>query len=514
MPPRNVYTIFIAAMVGFLCHAKAEKFRDSAAIGDAMNLIDRFYVDRVDKQELLTSAMAGLTSKLDPYTQYIPPGALESFQDSIQQEFAGIGILIEQPAEDSGTRVITPLVGSPALDAGFQPGDWIIQVAGENTEKASMSEVSKLLRGPIGTEVQVRVRRNKQSQNTDQPQLAGDSGSAEEQVSAEGQVSEAGPAEEEVAEETGLAVEEKLGEKGTVELDLVVRRANIQLDSVAGDYRNTEDKWVFRMADAPNVAYVRLTGFGERTTVELRQVLMELNNQCDGLVLDLRGNAGGLLTSAVDICDMFLDEGMIVSTRGRGILDEGADLNTVAEESAWRATPGVLMDRDIPMTVLVDRDSASAAEIVAACLKDHGRASVVGERSFGKGSVQNVFPLEHGRSALKLTTARYYRPNGHNIHRKQGDDEDDEWGVSPSDGLAVPVDDAARLKIYRRLEMATYPSYASTLPQADLTTATLEEVDPQLFRAVEVIRDAAGDQSRKNDSSEPSKQALSEPAAA
>ena len=480
MPPRNVYIIIVAAVLALFCHRKAEKYRDSAAIGEAMALIDYFYVDRVDKQKLLNSAMTGLTAGLDPYTQYIPPGALESFEDSIQQEFAGIGILIEQPGENQGVRVITPLVGSPALEAGFQPGDWIIEVAGKETEKAKMDQVSQLLRGPIGSEVQVTVRRKQDpSDPTDQTD----------------QTDPTDPSD-------------------FIELTLTVKRANIQLDSVAGDYRTADDSWVYRLADAPDIAYVRLTGFGERTTVELRKVLKDLDNNYDGLILDLRGNAGGLLTSAVEVCDMFLNEGMIVSTRGRGILDDGADASTVAEESAWRATPGTLVAKDKPVTVLVDRDSASAAEIVAACLKDHGRATVVGERSFGKGSVQNVFPLENGRSALKLTTARYYRPNGHNIHRKEGDGEDAEWGVKPTEGFEVKVEDAARRRLYRRLEMATYPSYAGSLPEEEQVSGEIAEVDPQLFKAIESIRDADGASSKTSGSESPAKSEMAEPAAA
>ena len=448
MPPRNVYVILIMSLVAWVCHTKAERFRDSAAIGDAMALIERYYVDgdRVDKQKLLTSAMDGLTKDLDPYTQYIPPGAYETFQDTLQQEFAGIGILIEQPVEGEGIRVVTPLVGSPALASGFRPGDRIIAVAGTDTTKAKMDEVSKLLRGPIGTSVDVRVRRLKEGvEPTSLAAPTAEIGSADTSNSdtsnSETSVEDSGTAETVADDAVTVETDNSEAAETFIDVDLVVSRANIQLDSIAGDYRNSKDEWVYRLADAPNIGYVRLTGFGERTTRELEKVLKEMDSDFDGFVLDLRGNAGGLLTSAVDICDMFLDEGKIVSTRGRGVLKEGVDPNSVAEEAAWRAKPGVLVRRDIPVRVLVDRDSASAAEIVAACLKDLGRATVIGERSFGKGSVQNVFPLENGRSALKLTTARYYRPNGHNIHRRTGDGEDDEWGVRPNEGYEVLVDD-------------------------------------------------------------------------
>jgi carboxyl-terminal processing protease len=542
MPPRNVYVILIMSLVAWVCHTKAARFRDSAAIGDAMALIDRYYVDRIDKQKLLTSAMDGLTKDLDPYTQYIPPGAYETFQDTLQQEFAGIGILIEQPAEGEGIRVVTPLVGSPALESGFRPGDRIIAVAGTDTSKAKMDEVSKLLRGPIGTSVNVRVRRLKEGvEPTSLAAPTAGVGRAERDGSSERDAEDSGAANSDTVEpddseadsseadksksdkskvETSEAKpsETSKSEKSAVapfiDVDLVVSRANIQLDSIAGDYRNSKDEWVFRLADAPNIAYVRLTGFGERTTRELEKVLKEMDSDFDGFVLDLRGNAGGLLTSAVDICDMFLDEGKIVSTRGRGVLDEGVDPNSVAEEAAWRAKPGVLVRRDIPVSVLVDRDSASAAEIVAACLKDLGRATVIGERSFGKGSVQNVFPLENGRSALKLTTACYYRPNGQNIHRKTGDSEDDEWGVRPNEGYEVLVDDDGRRKIYRRLETATYPSIASFGSSKEDGAALIEDVDPQLYRAIESIQEGENGKDGSSGETGPLKQELGPPKAA
>jgi carboxyl-terminal processing protease len=189
------------------------------------------------------------------------------------------------------------------------------------------------------------------------------------------------------------------------------------------------------------IGYIRITAFSRDTASELRKALDSLDTRkLRGLVLDLRFNPGGLLTSAIEVSDLFISEGRIVSTKGR---------NT--DERVWDAVkPGTY--EGFPMVVLVNRYSASASEIVAACLQDHDRATVIGERTWGKGSVQNVIELESGKSALKLTTASYARPNGHNIHRFPDAKESDEWGVKPNDGLEVRLsaDEMARLLEHRR----------------------------------------------------------------
>lgn len=440
MPPRNFYAIFLAILAAGVCYYQAWTHRDAAPLGEAIRYIDRYYVDEVDKRQLLEGAMAGLRERLDPYSQYIPPGAYEQFQNSIQQEFAGIGALVEQPDEDDPARIITPLAGSPALAAGLLPGDEIVAVGDTDTRGKNLSEVVDLLRGPIGSVVRVRVRR-------------------------------AGGEEQE-----------------TVERLIEVTRGNIRLESILGDHRDADNRWVYYLEEEPQIAYIRLTGFGERTSADLRRVLDGLDNRFEGLVLDLRGNAGGLLTSAVEVCDMFLNRGRIVSTRGRGVLQSDAADGTAFENAAWDASQGTLVDRDKPVAVLIDGDSASAAEIVAACFQDHGRATIVGERSFGKGSVQNVFPLESGRSALKLTTARYYRPNGHNIHRGPDDSDEDEWGVLPDPGFVVTMDEETRQRAVRRWEVTTYPRFAEPIRTPEVLAGDLAEIDPQLWRAVEALR--------------------------
>jgi carboxyl-terminal processing protease len=397
MPHRHLNVIIVAACVSVLCYAMNRRVRTAMMVSDALQLIDAYYVDPVEKDDLLVAAMNGMTANLDEHSEYIPRDDYESFQDNINQEFAGIGIFVEQPEEGEPVQVITPLVDSPALEAGILPGDAIIGINGENVSALPLRDVSGRLKGPIGTTVKLTVRRSKDEQN------------------------------------------------------LTVRRGRIELQSVIGDFRDNQNRWVYRLKDDPAIAYVRLTSFGEKTVRELEGVLKDLDNDFDALVLDLRGNGGGLLHAAVDVSNMFLSSGGIVSTRTRGGV----------MEDRFDAEPGVLVNEAKPVAVLIDENSASASEIVAASLQDNGRAAIVGMRSYGKGTVQNILPLQFGRSALRLTVARYYRPNGENIHRLKDATEEDQWGVSPDEGLAVELDDATLEKVAKRWREASYPSLAT-----------------------------------------------------
>ncbi|GAB5515869.1 S41 family peptidase [Rhodopirellula baltica] len=412
MLPRNLTLLLSVLVISFACYAIYLRTRSAMMVGEAIEMIDRYYVEPVDRRELLTSAMAGMTSTLDQHSEYIPPVSYQAFQDTIQQEFAGIGIYVDQPVEGEPVRVITPLVGSPALRAGLLPGDAILEVDGEYVGDMDIRSVSERLRGPIATTVQLLV------------------------------------------------------ERGEEKLEVKVQRDTIQLESVIGDYRNGGNEWVYRLKQHPDIVYVRMTSFGDKTVSELRSVLSRLMPKPDvsGFVLDLRGNGGGLLTAAVDVCDMFLSSGRIVSTKTRG--------GVVEDEVS--ATAGTLVPPDMPVAILIDEHSASASEIVAAALQDHGRATIVGTRSYGKGTVQNILPLEYGRSALRLTVAKYYRPSDQNIHRGVDDTEEDVWGVSPDPGMDVKIAEDDIRQLARFWEEASYPS----LKNRDLKDARLKLVDP------------------------------------
>jgi carboxyl-terminal processing protease len=421
MLPRNYYTLLIAVVVCIACYVKASRLRLSEPLNEAVFLIDQFYVEPVRTRQLVHDAMDGMLRRLDPFSEYIDGEDFTEFNDALRQEFAGIGVIVEGPPQSDRLRVAMPILGSPAALAGIRSGDLIMAIDGQSTQGLTMERASELLRGPIGTRVTLLLERNDPSES----------------------------------------------------IEVTVDRAAIHLESVVGDHREQDHQWVFRLREAPRFAYIRVMTFGEQTVRELNRALDTLANPYDGLILDLRGNAGGLLDSAIEICDLFLEQGPVVSTQGR--------------QPEWReqfdALPGTRVPAELPIVVLIDENSASASEIVAACLQDRGRAKVAGVRSYGKGTVQNVLTLEGGRAALKLTTARYLRPSGANIQRSPGADESAPWGVSPDPGLVVPLTDEQVERIRSRWVAAMYGH-------------PIEEgldADPQLEAAVRALREVSRD---------------------
>lgn len=345
---------------------------------DSFEQIDRNYVKDVDRRDLVEAAVRGMLSKLDPYSDYISPDDLAKFTEAVEQEFGGVGIQVRFDPEQQNIEVMTPFPGSPAYKAGIRASDRIVEIEGkpvaEFPDGKEIDMAVNLLKGKPGVEVTVGVRR---------------------------------PGEEETR-------------------TLKMTRDTIVLDTVMGDQHAEDGSWDYMLDDETKIGYLRITHFTRRTATELRGALRKLRQDgMKGLVLDLRFNPGGLLQSAVEVCDMFVDNGVIVSTEGRNVPPQ-----------TWSAKPFGTF-KDFPMAVIVNRYSASASEIVSACLQDHDRAIVVGERTWGKGSVQNVVELEGGQSALKLTTAAYHRPSGKNIHRFPEAKESDEWGVMPSDGYLL-----------------------------------------------------------------------------
>ncbi len=347
---------------------------------DTMDQVERNYVKKIDRRRLMEAAIEGILDELDPYSDYIDPDELSQFRSTVESEFGGIGIQIAN--KDGQLTVVSPLVGTPAYRAGVLAGDRIVEIDGKSTEGITLAEAVDRLKGKPGTKVTLKI------------------------VHAPG------------------------GEKAEV----TVAREIIHVETVMGDGRNDDNSWDFIVDDDQRIGYVRVSAFSRDTPRELRETLEALSRKkLKGLILDLRFNPGGLLSTAIEISDLFVAEGRIVSTQGRN-----------SPERVWNARKEGTF-QDFPMVVLVNRYSASASEIVAACLQDHQRAVVMGERTWGKGSVQNVIELEDGKSLLKLTTASYRRPSGKNIHRFNDSKDDDEWGVMPDKGYELELGDSEML---------------------------------------------------------------------
>ena len=408
---------------------------------DTFEQIDRNYVKDVDKRELVDAAVRGMLVELDPYSNYISPDELSNFTEDIEQEFGGIGVNVNYDPRTKSLIVMAPLPGSPAFRVGLRTGDRIVEVNGEKLADfppgREQVEALKRLRGPAGEPVEVGVFRV--------IKVEGDAGNVGEVGEANESAGPPEPSDEsDDAESTADSDDEPPAEVADGDEDLLrfqIVRDNIQLPTVFGYLRGREgdDDWRYILpteGGGPRIAYIRIASFTRRTPEELRTALRKIEERSgEAIVIDLRDNPGGLLTAAVEIVDLFLDDGEIVRTEGRN-----------SEPRSWAAKPQST-DVGLPLAILINRFSASASEITSAALQDHGRAVVIGSRSFGKGSVQNVIDLEGGEAALKLTTASYYRPSGKNIHRFPKAKASDEWGVRPSDGYEVDMPPSAMAKV-------------------------------------------------------------------
>jgi carboxyl-terminal processing protease len=323
--------------------AESLPWEEARLFAEVYERIKREYVDKVDDHELMEKAVRGMVSALDPHSAFLDSEEFEEIRLSTMGSYPGVGI--EVMAEDGGVRILRPIEGSPADQAGMHSGDVIVKIDGIDVG-ADIAGAINHMRGPAGSTVRLTVRR---------------------------------------------------GTSGEL-LDFSLRRAKVEVRSVA------------QQALEPGWGYVRISTFSETTAEDVAHSIALLKRDSPaglkGLILDLRNNPGGVLEAGVAVADAFLEHGLIVSADGR----------TADAQFRMDATPGDLLN-GAPLVVLVNGGSASAAEIVAGALKDHGRAELVGHKTYGKGSVQTVMPLSRG-GALKLTTSRYFTPSGASIHDK------------------------------------------------------------------------------------------------
>jgi carboxyl-terminal processing protease len=385
-------------------YAQNEDYEDVALVVDVLQKVRQSYVtdlDRKRRRKLVEDMVNGGLERLDPHSQYINPQEYKRFEGQSRGKFGGIGIQVGYDRQNRGQlTVISPMVGTPAYKAGIQAGDAIMKIDDKPTANMRLSEAVELIQGDPGQPITLTVIHE--------------------------------------------------GEKEAKDIRIV--RDEIKVQCVLGDLRREgkPEEWDFfldkKMWGVDRIAYIRLTTFSETATKEIHDAVVQAQQDgARGFVIDLRNNPGGLLREAVQIADLFLEEGRIVSTRGRNQKEEVFD--------AHKEGTLLLPAKQYPIVILVNRYSASASEILAAALQDHGRAVIVGERTYGKGSVQNVIKMEHETSALKLTTASYWRPSGKNINRfpdkkdfEAAKIDPDEWGVTPNEGFEVKLTDEELLE--------------------------------------------------------------------
>jgi carboxyl-terminal processing protease len=395
---------------------------------DIHRLIDANYVEPVDDTALHEKAIDGMLSDLDPFSVYIPPDQQEDFDRMLDNSFRGVGIQLM--VQDGKATVETPIDGSPAYEAGVLAGDVILKVNGQIIEGMELADVVKLISGPVGTQVTLTVQHDS------------------------GQVA-----------------------------DLTMTRREIVVNTVDGYQRRPDATWDYYCAEKPKIAYVRITQFTENTFDDLSAALLGtpasgnkpatpgiMNTGMKGLILDLRFNPGGRLDQAIKVVNMFVKDGVIVSTKGRN-----------RPEDIVRAD-GKATLTNFPMIVMVNEHSASAAEIVSGSLKDNHRALVLGTRSYGKGSVQELIPLEDNGGELKLTVAYYYLPSGRLVHRKKGATD---WGVEPQ--IVVPMDEDTERSVIEEREEREAIRGPATRPAVATSEPTTAPTDIQLQTAINTM---------------------------
>jgi carboxyl-terminal processing protease len=338
-----IITIFNILVSTNYLHTKNsnELYEKIDLFSEVLETIKKDYVDEVNQAEIMDAAINGVLQSLDPYSAYMSPKSFEGMQTDTKGEFGGLGIEISM--ESGVVKVITPIDDTPASNAGIKSGDYIVRIDGVQVQGKSLTEAVELMRGPVGSEIDLTIRRiNKKKA-----------------------------------------------------LDFRIKRAVIEVKSVEAKIIGKRKK----------IGYLRLKSFNENSNEQLSNSIkrFEKNNKLNGYILDLRNNPGGLLTQAIRVTDFFLNDGEIVSTKGR----------KVSETRRFFSRNGDGIDGK-PLIIIINNGSASASEIVSGALKDHKRAIILGERTYGKGSVQSIIPLKNG-GGIRLTISKYYLPSGKSI---------------------------------------------------------------------------------------------------
>ena len=357
-----ILSIFFLVFTNTFVFSKNNLYEKIDIFGEVIENIQKDYVDEVDQAEMMDSAINGVLQSLDPYSAYMSPELFKEMQTDTRGEFGGLGIEIGMEA--GVVKVISPIDGTPAQKAGIKAGDFIVKIGKEQVQGKTLMEAVKLMRGPVDTSIDLTVRRK----NIKKP------------------------------------------------LNFRIVRKIIEVQSVSDDIISKEK----------NIGYIRIKSFNENSDTQFLEAIkkFERNKKIKGYVIDLRNNPGGLLTQAINITDFFLDDGEIVSTKGRKVSETRKFFARKGDETNGK-----------PIVILINNGSASASEIFAGALKDHKRAIILGVNSYGKGSVQSIIPLRNG-GGIRLTISKYYLPSGKSIS---------EVGVTP-DILIEEIADDFKIK--------------------------------------------------------------------
>ena len=336
-----IITLLFSLFVIGKSFAETEKniYEKIDLFSEVLSKIDKEYVESINQSDVMDAAINGVLQSLDPYSAYMSPKMYDDMQTETSGQFGGLGI--EVGMEHGVVKVISPIDNTPASRVGVKAGDYIVKINDIQVQGKSLTEAVELMRGPVGSEIEITIRRR--------------------------------------------------GVKKAIIFNIT--REIIKIESVKSKYIDN------------NIGYLRLTSFNENSSDQLKKKIREFNKKKDlkGYILDLRNNPGGLLNQATKITDFFLEDGEIVSTKGR----------KKSENRKWFAKKGDLTNGKT-LIILINYGSASASEIVAGALKDHKRAILVGESSYGKGSVQSIIPLKN-KGAIRLTISKYYLPSGESI---------------------------------------------------------------------------------------------------
>lgn len=427
--------VLLTAVVSWTAPPPDEDFDHVRSIVDVLGEVDKSYYRTLtpeQKRQLVKDMINGGLYRLDPASQYFTTDDLKKFREETDGKFGGVGMYLDIDAKTNFLMVAGIMYGSPAYEKGLDTGDLIVKIGDTSTEGKTIEEARDLIMGAPGKPVTLTVQR-----------------------------------------------------VGKTEWEPVaLTRAVIEVHPVMGVRRQPNDpgNWDFLADPAARIGLIRLTGFNGKTATELKAALADLEKaQARAVVLDLRGNPGGLLDEAVKVADLFLADGGIVSTEDR---NKDGRKESAKKDGTYFENP------KIPMAVLVNGGSASASEIVAAALQDNKRAVVAGERSFGKGSVQNVLELPGKQSAVKLTTAVWKTPNGHNIHRWPDAKTADPWGVKPDAGLDVTLthDDYLQYRLHLDDVMRVPGKDGKTRPRAGDKKPDPNYKDKVLEKALDHLR--------------------------